>query len=167
VLTHHDVMIFFLIRQWHFCCFLMMSLYWFFVYNVDLSWFCVVMTFLHMLLIMSWDFLCKFLCSLIFMLHYTICVFVLSHHLAKTIWVLYCFDHFAIDNLCFCVSNIHLARQCYVLFNVMWIKLNSNMCWEDKNIQFPHVIIERWWYEKVSTWNQLSSKKWYTITKTI
>ncbi len=67
---------FFLICQWHFCCFLMMSLYWFFIYNVDSSWFCVVMTFLHMILIMSWHFLCKFLCSFIFMLHYTICVFV-------------------------------------------------------------------------------------------
>jgi hypothetical protein len=54
---------------------------------------------------------------------HNLCFCVISSS-CKTIWVLYCLNHFAIDNLCFCVSNIHFAKRCYVLFNVMWLKLN-------------------------------------------
>jgi hypothetical protein len=40
----------------------------------------------------------------------------------------------------FVLSN-HLVRHFFALFNAMQPKLNSNMCWEGKKIQFSHVMI--------------------------
>jgi hypothetical protein len=46
-------------------------------------------------------------------------------------------------NLFFLSFNIHFHTTILSLFNVKWPKLNSNMCWENKYIQFSHMTIER------------------------
>jgi len=64
-------------------------------------------------------------------------------------------------------------KRINLLFNVMWPKLIQicvGVFCEEKNIQFWHVIIEMWWYEKtnmerVLIWNcllELSSKRMTT-----
>jgi hypothetical protein len=106
----------------------------------NLSWQFFVFMLIHHVLILceiiqwnlSCEFLCKFVCCLIIMLHSTICVFVLSYHFARQfefcIVLSSCNNQFVLVVL----SNIHFVRQFCVLLNMMWAKLNSNACWEDK-----------------------------------